>query len=63
MFGGVGGWGGGTIIFFDEETLRGVVRIRVESTTLKIKEKIATGVFVAKCDFGTKWTVKPLVVL
>ena len=29
----------------------------------KSKEKIATGVFVAKWDFGTKWTVKPLVVL
>ena len=27
------------------------------------KEKIATGVLMAKWDFGTKWTVKPLVVL
>ena len=27
------------------------------------KEKIATGVLLAKWDFGTKWTVKPLVVL
>jgi len=39
LFGGVGGWGGGTIIFFDEVTLRGVDRIRVESTTLKINSK------------------------
>ena len=29
----------------------------------KIKEKIATGVLMAKWDFDTKWTVKPLVVL
>ena len=27
------------------------------------KEKIATGVLMAKWDFDTKWTVKPLVVL
>ena len=27
------------------------------------KERFSTGVFVANWDFGTKWTVKPLVVL
>jgi hypothetical protein len=27
------------------------------------KERFSTGVFMANWDFGTKWTVKPLVVL
>ena len=37
---------------------------RLNSPTVQsAKEKIATGVLMAKWDFGTKWTVKPLVVL